>query len=439
LRRSHSLAVGLVWLLLGALAASGLACREASEPKAERQIPELRFAGVDLIYALRRVAAEADVILLLDEIRPPLAVADLGLVRVDVDLPAGPLASALDRLQKVAPRFEYRIEDDLVYVRSDTSIETTTTLDAKVVTGGSFEGDVRALGAWLSGQVPGAYISGEMAVGTPVFAKVKLEVAPNSSILDVYTAFARALHWGWHMRRAGYIYEKTPDRTAIVSSTVTLWPRLTEPNFIYPGRHTDPGLRAIASISKRNNTPMVVVDRSLLVRNQGQIDNISSVWDEGGELPVLLDNIAGPKEPKYQWERRDGIIYMRSYLYDYEDKGEGILRAKVHGGSFRGSFPEYARWLNSNLATDTKQVLMAGEIDGDEPAFSLEVQEGWTVEEALLAFTKATGAGWVFIAQERLTPSDTPDKPKSKGGWGGGYLTLLSRWFAEADWAAAVM
>jgi len=84
----RALAPLLVSLAIGA----GCRGKQDAEPP---HVPAIRFAGVDLEYALERVATEAGWILGLDEISPREGGADLALVRVDVDLPAGSLDDAM--------------------------------------------------------------------------------------------------------------------------------------------------------------------------------------------------------------------------------------------------------------------------------------------------------------------------------------------------------
>ena len=77
-------------------------------PKAP-QVPALRFAGVDLEYALDRIATEAGGCSRLDEIMPKDQSPDLSLVRVDLDLPAGPLDDAMRLLREKVGGFDFQI------------------------------------------------------------------------------------------------------------------------------------------------------------------------------------------------------------------------------------------------------------------------------------------------------------------------------------------
>jgi hypothetical protein len=405
-------------------------------------MPELRFAGVDLIYALRRVAASADRMLLLDEIRPGPYAADLGLVRVDLDLPPAPVAENLERLRRHSGRFEYRLEPDLIYVRSDARLKSPTGIDAPVLKGGTFKGDLKALGSWIRAQLPTAFIGGEPRLGQPVYTKVEFEVPPESSILDVYTQYARVLNRGWRMRRAGYMIDKQEGggktQATFVTSVVAQWSKLDRPYRVHPGRDQQSALKALASISKRTGIPICVADRSVMVQNRGNLDMYSGI-DGNLEVEVALSQLRGRREdPRFRWQHLDGVVYIHTDLYDYRDTGEGLLMQPLTGGHFRGSLPEFARWINEHLASDTRLVAMGGEITGSEEVFTIDVEPGSTVEQALMEVTRKTGEGWVLVAQEHTTPSDDPTKPKSSGGaWGGGYLTYLSDWLEEPDWTIA--
>ncbi len=88
-----------LFCLIAVLASGAAGCGEemaaSEEPAQPHVVPALRFAGVNLIYALRRVAAEAKLLLALDELQPRDLGPDLNRFRVDVDLPAGPVQEAL--------------------------------------------------------------------------------------------------------------------------------------------------------------------------------------------------------------------------------------------------------------------------------------------------------------------------------------------------------
>ena len=62
---------------------------ESEGPLAEAALlPGPRFAGVDLVYALRRVAARSGMLLALDEINMGPGTPDLDRFRIDLDLEA---------------------------------------------------------------------------------------------------------------------------------------------------------------------------------------------------------------------------------------------------------------------------------------------------------------------------------------------------------------
>jgi hypothetical protein len=103
------------------------------------------------------------------------------------------------------------------------------------------------------------------------------------------------------------------------------------------------------------------------------------------------------------------------------------LNDTVTGGKFEGTLPELARWINENRSKPPKKVLMGGEITGKGPASKLEIAEGTTVEEALLDFARASGAGWNLVLIDELTP-DAPVRELPANAWLGAYLMPLESW-----------
>src|SRR5262245_10944378 len=113
-----------------ALALFGAGCG-GSAKKADAggpSVPALRFAGVDLEYALERIATEAGLVIALDEIMPKDQSPDLRLIRVDVDLPAGSLEQVMNTLREKIGGFDYRIYPGVLYVRSSLLIDQKTSL-----------------------------------------------------------------------------------------------------------------------------------------------------------------------------------------------------------------------------------------------------------------------------------------------------------------------
>jgi hypothetical protein len=420
-----------------ALAVAGaLACRQGA---GEKQLPGFRFAGVDLVYALLRVASASDRIFLLDEVRPEAFTPDLFLERVDIDLPPASLQDTLARLQEATGRFEFRIDPDVIYVRSDAAWDQALALDAKVLTDAEFKGDFEDLGNWIIARLPSAVITPEPAWGQPVHAQVELSIRGPASVLDVLTLYARTLGWGWRIQRAGYKTEDVPEqslptreggqRSVYVLSSIVQWQPLKEPIKVYPGRDELTTLRTMASISRRTGIPVCAIDRSLLVRNRGNLDMWTAKDPGTGTLDELFPLLQGPSwQQRFRFVKHDGIVLVHSDLYDFADTGKGTMKQRVEGGHFEGSLPEFARWVNAHMKGESGHVLMGGEIKGDEKRVAFDVEDDSTVEEALLAFTRASGEGWVFVAQEFARGEKPEAMGMIEGPWIGGFLTYLSDW-----------
>ena len=125
-------------------------------------------------------------------------------------------------------------------------------------------------------------------------------------------------------------------------------------------------------------------------------------------------------------------------MFDRMDLPRGILHQALRGARFSGKLPELARFINGHLATDSKLLLMGGEILPDQPHASFEVQDGWTVERTLLEFARVSGASVAFNLQEYTIPER--GSVQTQGGvWGGGFLNYLVDWREPPDWTLALM
>ena len=141
---------GTLFCLIAVLSSGAAGCSkelEASEqPVQARMVPGLRFAGVNLIYALRRLAAEAELLLALDELQPRDLGPDLDRFRIDLDLPAGSVQTALEALKGQTQAFDFGIFDSVgtPLCENDDAFNSDA-LDGlgslcrlEIVTGGSF-------------------------------------------------------------------------------------------------------------------------------------------------------------------------------------------------------------------------------------------------------------------------------------------------------------
>lgn len=431
-RAAFSLAA-LAWLVI-VLGGGALLSRHDASVKWS---PGLRLAGVDLIYALRRVAAESDRLLLLDEIRPGPYEADLSTLRVDIDLPSAPLEDQLAALQHLTGNFEFRIDPDLIYVRSYLSLSAKSNLDLKVLRGGKFTGNIRGLAEWLRTQVPNILLASDTKIGQPIFRQVELQIPPRSSVLDLLTQYARAANWGWRLARAGQKLGTTRSgdetQTTFLTTVLSQWQTLDQPYRIPPGRDENTTLKAIAQVSQAEGIPVAVIDRSPIGTMRGHLDMLSGNYPRHLRFPEVLARLAGRAEkPNLRWVWSDGVAVVSGNYYDFHDQGVSILGERLHGGHFRGSLGMLARWINQSRMNPSSQTVLGGEILPDDPIVEFDIADGATVQEALEGFSRSTGTGWVFVADEIKF---VPGAPKLPGNWSGGSLSYLTDWLAEPDWS----
>ncbi len=404
--------------------------QERAEQPSPQPVSELRFAGVDLVYALRRVAAEANVLLALDEIQSDPLVPDLARFRVDLDLPAGPLEVALDVLKSRTQAFEYRISDNLLYVRSRMALTTRTAMDIEDLPATQLKADFEGLVRWILQVRPRSYLTPTRVAGEPLFRVVELEVPENSSVLDVLTRYAKAVKRGWRIRRAGQRVTDSQGRAGIVASSLELWPPLRRTNRPPSGRMKTSTLSALASVSERTGTPICIKDRSILGNARGSLDFIM-LRDGGRPLEVTLRSLAEPSGgsnlDSYEWERDGELVRITTREYLYYLPGQDLMRDTLKAGDFEGTLAELARWINENRAAPPRKVLMGGEIVRDAPRGRLAIEEGATVEDALTAFARSSGRGWVVVILDARTPQDSA-KPLPPNAWRGAYLMSLDVW-----------
>ena len=423
-----------VFLLVAGLSVGLWGCRAETEapgsaPQAHL-VPALRFAGVNLIYALRRVAAEANLLLALDEIQPRNLGPDLARFRIDLDLDAGPVSQALEKLKQETGAFDFMITDNVVYVRSQLTLDHVTGLDTKDLPATKLKVNIEDLGKWIMSNRPNSFLKVKRIRGEPIFRVVELELPEKSSVLDLLLLYAKKANRGWRIRRAG---QWTPDpqgRIAIIASTVALWRPLDEPNIPSWSRRATSTLAALASVSKRTGTPICIKDRSPLGDVRGWLDygkKIDPQTPARAAVGALAWGGVQHEEDDYTWEWLDGVIRVSSRFYSFNLPGQDLLNDTVTGGRFEGTLPELARWINENRSKPPTKVLMGGEITGKGPASKLEIAEGTTVEEALLDFARASGAGWNLVIVDALTP-DASVRELPANAWLGAYLMPLESW-----------
>jgi hypothetical protein len=396
-------------------------------------IPALRFAGVDLEYALERIATEAGVAIALDEIMPPDQSPDLSLIRVDLDLPAGPLDGAMRVLREKVGGFDYRIYPEVLYVRSNMLVDQKTSIDLPLLDSGHFEGDLAGLAKMIMQQHPSSYINVQYVQGQPTGGVVKLDIPDKASVKDVLIQYAAAAKYGWTMRRAGHLTHDAQGKPAIFGTSI-------EPRGPRPGISRLPviynrlsGAAALANASKRLDVPFVVYDRSVLQDVRG-IMNLALQNDPILPLDETLNNLSqsgfGPGSWHFHWKDVDGVPVLMTNHFLYYLRGRDILGRTLLPGEFEGSLPELARWINAHVKDANGEVLMGGEIVDGQPKGKVKAEAGTTVAQAIEQFARSSRTSPYVIILDLLNPftGTFVDHPRA---WRGAYLQDLAEWRSQ--------
>jgi hypothetical protein len=420
-------------LVLVALAITS-ACRGKEEP-AKVSLPALRFAGVDLEYALDRVATEAGWVVGLDEISDKDQSPDLGLVRVDLDLPGGSLDDALRTLKEKVGGFDYSLENGVVYVRSNLLVNQKTALDVPLLEAGSFHGELSELIKYIMARHPSSFISVEHIQGGFVGPAVDLEIPAKASVKDALLLYARTAKAGWLIRRGGLMTYDTQGEPAIIGTTIQpRGPRKTTSRL--PAVHNKlSGAAALADMSDRLKQTLLVYDRTVLQDVRG-ILNLALQRDPKLPLKETLDNLAasgfGPGSWHFHWKEEDGVPVVRTNHFLYYLRGRDLISEPLLAGEFEGSLPELARWINTHMKSPKGDVLMGGEITEGMPKGKIKIESGETVHQALLAFAKASGVSPYVLVLDMLNPF-TGAMIQHGRAWRGAYLQDLSEWHSKPE------
>ena len=426
-------------LLAGLL---GTGCEPAERPKADGvyELPAMRFAGIDLNYALRRIAAEADVLLLLDEIRPrDIRFKDLGFERVDVDLEAGPLDEALEKLrEQVSGAFDFRIKEGLLLVRSTRAIDEQTILDEPLLPAAEISVDFAQMLRFIMDSVPNSYLTYGDRAGQPVYKVVDLSTSNGSSILDLFEQYARAVPTNLHILRAGYDYEDPRalptggTQLKVVANTVGLWSKLDRPQLLPRDRMQPSTVWSLASVEDRTGTPIGVLDRAPVLDNNGFLSHRRR--RDTGVLPLeealdILGFEGGVAPRSYDWSwHEDWAIRVVSQRYDFYLPGKDLMDEKVAAGTFEGTLGELTRWINANRKNASEKVLMGGEIVPGATVAVIDVPDDTRVEDVLFLFARASGEGFVVNIKDARSP-----RTALENTWAGGYVTRLQDWGAYGE------
>ncbi len=429
-----------VRLLVLALSAGMLAC--GSETKtASSDLPvirALRFAGVDLEYALERIAAEAGLPIALDEINPKDMSPDLGLYRVDLDLPAGPVDSSLRALKAGVGGFDFQIVDGVIYVRSQLSLDAKTPIDLPLLPAKEFKGTIDDLVKHILASVPTSFVNVERVVGGPESPVVEFEIPDKSSVKDAFLQYARASKLGWKLKRAGFVVDDANHGKAIVGTSVELRRPRVSVSRLPQVFNKESTIEALAVASARLKTPMLVFDRSVLMTQRGYL-NLSIQVDTPLPLKETLDDLGdsgwGPEVWHFKWRMDDGVPVIESRHFLNVLAGRDIFRAELLAGEFEGSLAELARWINAHLRNPSGEILMGGEIVEGQPRGKFTVPSGMTVTQALIAFTKSSQVSPYVTLLDLLNPL-SGQQVTHPHAWKGAYIQDLADWLPSATGAA---
>ena len=433
----HLMAIAALVTTLSAITACGPSGprRDAFVDK-EYAVPALRFAGVDLKYALRRVAGAADLIIVIDELRVPGTESeDLAMERIDVDLPAGGLRDALETLHEAVPAFDYHVENGLMLVRSRRVLSEVTAIDLKDLPASKVTVDFRGMISHIMAERPSTYLRTGNLVGLPARVKVPLEIEENSSVLDVFVQFAGLTKTGLLIRRAGYRVSEdaiapgsAPKGAILISATtVEMIRSLDDPQPLTRWRNQRSLVVTLSSVEARAGKPFVIRDRSLLQDNRGELN-----FRTGNDLPTkpvdwILSELGRGKDgrrDRFSWTEDEEIIHVDSTAFDDFPTGRVILEEELEAGLFEGTLAELTRYINENRKNPSIKLLMGGEIIDGALQAKIEIRDGMTVQEVLYEFARKTGEGWVYVVRDNRYPHQTV----GAGTWSGGYLSRLQDW-----------
>jgi hypothetical protein len=410
--------------------------KEKATSGSPEQIRALRFAGSDLEYVLERIAAEAGLVIAIDEIAPKDLSPDLGLVRVDIDLPAGPVDDALRRVKQAVPLFDYEIKNGVIYARSTLLISTNTPIDVPVLKHKKFTGDLGQLVAGLMSELPASFISVQYVMGGPRGEVASMELPDNSSVKDALIEYARQSKTNWIMHRSSQVVKNTSQGMAIVGTSIEPRRPRTSTLRLPDVRNKLSTIGALADASVRLKQPIVVYDRSVLMGTRGILNLSQQVDTVGYGVKETLDELGesgfGPTMWHFRWRMEDGVPVVRSSRFLYFLRGRDVLSSELLGGDFEGTLPELARWLNTHQKHPGDEVLMGGEIVDGMPKGKITVASGTTVHQALIQFAKASGISPHVVVLELTSPIGgiAIDHPHA---WHGAYLQDLAEWIPTAE------
>jgi hypothetical protein len=228
------------------------------------------------------------------------------------------------------------------------------------------------------------------------------------------------------MRRAGQRIKQSSTQTAVVATDIQPWRKLTEPHNTAPIRQEGSMLQGLARISKRTGTPFCVFDAAPTFFRRGSLE-LRKGLDSGRSLEESLEQLADKHRPTspapFQWEMRDGAVWIRAHALDERAWLAEVLDDTIPGGVFEGTLPELARFLTSQLEATSGRRIVGGEITREGPEATITFEAGTTVEDAFLRFARESGGSCCLVIYDRSRPDAPPPAP-----WHGGFLSDLIEW-----------
>jgi hypothetical protein len=140
----------------------------------------------------------------------------------------------------------------------------------------------------------------------------------------------------------------------------------------------------------------------------------------------------GPEQWHFKWKMDGDVPVIESRDFLSRLAGRDLLREELLAGEFEGSLPEFARWLNTHRKNPTHEVLMGGEIAEGQKRGKLTIAPGTTLQQALVAFARASGVGINVV----LLGSTNPLSGKllsHPNAWEGAFIQDLAEWIPTED------
>jgi hypothetical protein len=404
--RSKLVRVGLLLLVLD-LGLPSAGRSQTAVLTGTGQAPAFAFAGVDLLYALRRITAESGVTLCIDALAEPDGSLDLELSTVDIDLHAGPVEDSLAELRDAAGVFDFWLDGDLLYVRSHGSRDSPSVLDRAGLGPEAFEGNVDQLVALIDQRLSPAVLRVTRTGAAPRERRVRrIEIPAGGDVVDALIRYARRATAGWVLRRSRV---PASNGDAHIAATLEFEGPLDEPERLRR-RWVQPRtlIHSLADASSRLQQPVLVLDRSVFRDIRGRL---YFEWRPDPQLGLhatfeLLKQGRAQRPDHFSYALDGAVPVVRSRHYDAQAGGAELLERRLPGGSFEGSLPSYCRWLNRQLG-DAVPRLLGGEPGPDAPVASLELRPGTTLYEALMQFAVASGVGINVVLRDPMNPGPT--------------------------------